>query len=346
MPCGGGRRRVLRTAAPALAALFALLPAACGGSSHGAAAKAQTATDAAAVAVAPAAEAPCGAAAGRTAARAAGEVAERIYQTELSSSEVRSDQHQVESFQPLLSALASGNRAGVREAVRELVYSHTHVVRLRVTRGSELLADIGGPYIIAPVGGSLRSGGRTVGHYELSVQDDLGYVKLENRFVAAPLLLRVQGRRVPVEGNLAAAGVPRSGPYSYRGRSYEVYSFPAKAYPNGTLDVSLLVPVPRPSTAGCRAVRMAELATVAENVWHRFSLVGAPASSYVTNNAQLTRALTFVRAGGRQLAGTGSGPAHLPASGSVRYRGRTYDVRSFSASAGGESGRVYLLFAA
>jgi len=179
----------------------------------------------------------------------------------------------------------------------------------------------------------------------LSVQDDLGYVKLETRFVGAPVLLRAEGRRVPVEGNLAAAALPRSGPYRYRGRSYEIYSFVAEAYPSGALDVSLLVAVPAPSRASCRAIHDAQLATIAQNVWRRFTLVGAPASAYVGNNAQLTGALTYVRAGGRRVAGTGAGPSHLPVSGSLRYRGRSFVVRSFASHLHGEAVRVYLLFA-
>ena len=131
-----------------------------------------------------------------------GNVAERIYRDELVGTGTIADQHQVEENGPLLkalarvSALAKGGapvRSGVpakgsaaasrgrpqgrgsriravreaanavTEAVHGLVYSHTHIVRLRVLQGGRLLADIGGPYIIAPVGGSLRFHGRVVG---------------------------------------------------------------------------------------------------------------------------------------------------------------------------------------
>ena len=88
---------------------------------------------------------PCGKAGAETLARTAGLVATRIYANELSSAEVTADKSQVEHYQPLLSALASGDRAGVSAAVSSLVFSHTHVVRLRVSRGGVVLADIGGP---------------------------------------------------------------------------------------------------------------------------------------------------------------------------------------------------------
>ena len=131
----------------------------------------------------------CGSKAPETLAQAAGLVATRIYAGELSSSEVQSDKREVEESAPLLSAVESGEHAAIEAAVHSLVYSGTHIVRLRVTRGSTLLADVGGPYILAPVSGVLRSNGHAIAHYELSVQDDLGYVKLETRFVGTPLVV-------------------------------------------------------------------------------------------------------------------------------------------------------------
>ena len=170
-----------------------------------------------AAATAPTGEAPCGTGATHTTALAAGVVASRIYKLELDSAEVRADRRQIEGYGPLLSALAGGNRAAVAQAVTSLVYSHTHVVRLRVSGRGGVLADVGGPFIIAPVSGTLRAGGRVLGHYAFSVQDDLGYVKLEHRFVGLPLILRQGARRLPVEGTLpqSAAGLPDGGPVDY-----------------------------------------------------------------------------------------------------------------------------------
>ena len=64
---------------------------------------------------------------------------------------------------------------------------HWHIVRLRVERGGHVLADVGGPHVTAPVSGMLRAHGRTLGRYVMSVQDDLGYVKLVTRFIGAPI---------------------------------------------------------------------------------------------------------------------------------------------------------------
>jgi hypothetical protein len=275
-------------------------------------------------------------------ARTVGLVATRIYASELSSSEVFRDQRQVESFAPLLSALASGNRAGVSEAVKSLVFSHTHVVRLRVTRGGEVLADVGGPEILAPVSGSLRRGGRTVGHYVLSVQDDLGYVKLVTRFTGVPLLLREGSRTLPVAGAVSPgpASIPAHGPVAYKGRTYEAFSLDARAFPAGALRISLLVPVHAGlSHSSCGEIKVTELGDVARRISRRFVLSPASFSSYIKATAPLTGGLLFIHSGSRQLAGsTHPGPAGLPESGTVSYRGATYGVFSFTTTT--EVGRV------
>src|SRR6476660_6737580 len=69
------------------------------------------------------ASARCGAQAPETLSTTAGMVARRIYEGELTGSETRSDQRQVESYRPLLNAVASGSRAAISSAVTSLVYA-------------------------------------------------------------------------------------------------------------------------------------------------------------------------------------------------------------------------------
>ncbi|HXW58161.1 MAG TPA: hypothetical protein VEJ23_01655, partial [Solirubrobacteraceae bacterium] len=338
--------------------LLSVLLAACGASAQttdastrqrpaGSEDQASIAATAEGTAALPGAAHGCGAAGPETLAQTAGQVAIQIYDRELASSEVSADQRQVESYAPLLSALASGNRAGVQEAVTSLVFSHTHVVRLRVTQGGQVLADVGGPYIIAPVGGSLRLHGRTVGQYVLSVQDDLGYVKLETRFIGVPLLMRSDGVRIPVEGTLAPgpASIPDHGPVTYQGVFYQAFSFSGKAFPSGQLRISLLLPLPGGlATTPCASIRIDELNHIAQLVWGRFIIHdGAPPSAFVDAISSLTGGLGYVRAGSHQVAGsTTPGPRRLPDSGPLSYHGHGYSVTSFPAP--GEAGvRVYLL---
>jgi hypothetical protein len=291
--------------------------------------------------------APCGARAAEVLATSAGAVAERIYASEVKSSEVLSDKRQIEGDGPLLSAMASGSGAAIKAAVHTLVYSHTHIVRLRVSRGSTLLADDGGPYILAPVSGRLRSHGREVGHFVFSVQDDLGYVKLETRFIGAPLVLRTDAGNVPVEGLLSPGpdAIPDHGPVAYRGTNYEAYSFKAEAYPSGRLRISLLLPPASDLEAKtCEQIRAAELGLVAQRISRRFKLSPAAYPPYIKLVNTMTHALVYVRSGSRTLAGSSHDtPAELPDSGAVSFHGVDYEATSFTAPAAGGPVRVHVL---
>jgi hypothetical protein len=297
---------------------------------------------------APASKARCGRVAPETLAQTVGWVAKQIYYGEVSSSRTVADRRQVESYAPLLRAVAGDRQVAIKAAVTKLVYSHTHIVRLRVIQGSKLLADVGGPYVLAPLGGTLRLHGRVVGHYLLSVQDDLGYVKIETHFIGAPLVLRIGVKAVPVEGLLAPgpAVIPEHGPVTYRHVIYQAYSFKASAFPSGPLRISVLVPLPTGlSQKSCAVIKNSELAVVARRVFGRLALSHVSFPIGVQLVRTLTRGLFYVRAGSRQLAASsGRGPARLPVSGSVRYRGVSYEVFSFQAPGNVGSVRIYELF--
>jgi hypothetical protein len=341
-----------RPAQLATIALSAIAVGACGASAEGSGAGEEASGNATAgrAASAPAAVVPCGAQAAETLATAAGKVARRIYEGELSGAETQGDQHQVEGNAPLLSAVAGANSEAIKRAVTTLVCSHTHIVRLRITRGARVLADVGGPYILAPVGGSLRVHGRAIAHYLLSVQDDLGYIKLVTRFLAVPLVLRAGTRQVPIEGQLAPApaGIPAHGPITYRGTSFQAFSFNARSFPAGPLRVSLLVPVPRGLAAvSCGRIRSAELGRAAELISRRFRLGPASFATYIKLVRTLTDGLLYVRSGARELAGsTRHGPARLPSSGVVSYNGHSYEVSSFTAPSSVGKVRIYQLVGA
>jgi hypothetical protein len=280
-------------------------------------------------------------------AKTAGSVAERIYAAEVRSSETSSDKRQIESNGALLSAMQSGDRAAIHAAVHSLVYSRTHIVRLRVSRGSELLDDEGGPYILAPISGTLRLHGKEVGHFVFSVQDDLGYVKLVARFIGAPLVLRTDSGNVPIEGLLSPgpASIPDHGPVTYRGANYQAYSFKADAYPSGRLRVSLLLPLARSlARQSCDEIKSAELGLVAQRISRRFALSSSTFAPYIRLVRTLTHALVYVRVGSRTLAGsTHATPAKLPSAGALRWHGVAYEVSSFAAPTSAGQARVYVL---
>jgi hypothetical protein len=343
----GARRATAALGAGLVVISLALVPAGAGASLGASAAPGAAGSAGAGSTASAAAASECGPAAPEVLATAAGAVAERIYLAELKSAEVLSDKRQIETDGPLLKALASGNGAAIKAAVHTLVYSHTHIVRLRVSRGSALLADDGGPYILAPVAGRLRLHGKEIGHFVFSVQDDLGYVKLETRFIGAPLLMRTDSGNVPVQGLLSPGPdtVPDHGPVSYRGATYEAYSFKAEAYPSGRLRISLLLPLPAGLAARtCDQIKTAELGLVAQRISRRFKLAPSVYPSYVTLVNTMTHALVYVRSGSRTLAGSSHDtPSPLPSSGPVRFHGAEYEATSFAAPAAGGPVRVHVL---
>jgi hypothetical protein len=131
---------------------------------------------------------PCGSAGAAAIAGVDATVAHGIYLGELRSKEVSADLAHVIDSQALLSALEGTDAAAVHSAVHTIVYTpHWHIVRLRVLKAGHVLADVGGPDVIAPISGVLRRNGRVLGSYVMSVQDDLGYVKLVTRFIGVPV---------------------------------------------------------------------------------------------------------------------------------------------------------------
>jgi hypothetical protein len=154
----------------------------------------------------------------------------------------------MESSTAFQRAVAAGSVAATRAAIIDFFVAHIHVVRVRVTIeeskiGQRLLIDEGGPFVLAPVHGTLRSGGRVVGHFEMAIQDDAGYLKLAHLFTGAEVLMRTGSRQVMGTLSPGPATIPDRGEVTYRGRSYQAYSFVGEAFPTGPLRISLLLPI-------------------------------------------------------------------------------------------------------
>jgi hypothetical protein len=184
----------------------------------------------------------CPDSAGQARVETLGRVGERIYREETDSPTVLATLRRMEHTSAFIDAVAARSTAAVRAAIVGFFASHIHVVRVRVTVAGRLLYDLGGPYVLAPVHGTLRSDGRTLGSFEMSIQDDAGYLKLAHLFTGAEVLMRVGGRQVQGTLDPGPENVPARGPVSYAGRSFEAYSFTAEAFPSGQLHISLLMP--------------------------------------------------------------------------------------------------------
>ncbi|HTA04933.1 MAG TPA: hypothetical protein VK774_01095, partial [Solirubrobacteraceae bacterium] len=177
-----------------------------------------------------------------------GHVGERIYEEEAHSPYVHATLRHIEADPAFQQAVAARDKHAIRAAIVSFFAAHIHVVRVRAygvapSGAQRLLYDLGGPFVLAPVHGVVRSGGRLVGRFSFAIQDDAGYLKLAHRFTGAEVLMRTSSRQVMGTVHPGPATVPDRGLIDYRANHYEVYSFTGTAFPSGTLRISLLLGV-------------------------------------------------------------------------------------------------------
>lgn len=157
------------------------------------------------------------------------QVAKRLFTAETDGAAVHRVLRHVARDRGFRAAVAHRDAAALRAAIVRFFRQRTlHVVRIRATdaRG-RLIGDVGGPYVLAPASRTVRDArGARIGRVMLSVQDDLGYIKLIHRFTGAGVTLRTAAG--PVPGGVAVAGTA----VRYR----------VRAFPGGTLAVRLSVP--------------------------------------------------------------------------------------------------------
>jgi hypothetical protein len=178
-----------------------------------------------------------------TAIDAIGQTAKRIYREEQSGAATRAVVRDFESSRPFQEAVATDNPIATRAVIVKFFEGTLHVVRVRATLGEKLVADVGGPHVLAPIRGDVRNAhGRVVGHFLLSVQDDLGYVILAQRFAGVQAFLYEDKKLLLGSTAPAPLSIPKHGEMLFDGLIYHTYSFTAEAFPKGPLEVSLLIP--------------------------------------------------------------------------------------------------------
>jgi hypothetical protein len=274
-------------------------------------------------------------------------VANNIYRGELGGSETLIDLQHVTGAADLLGAVAADDANATRKAVSRIVYHHFwHIVRLQaLDAAGRILADVGGPYVIAPVTGVLRSGGRVVGSFVMSVQDDMGFAKLERHAIGKPIGIYVNGKLAIGLGGHFPRVAPGPTGVSLDGIRYPAVALTYSAFPSGTLSAVIALPPPPASLTAqpCAAVVVAEIGRVAERIAARFHPLAASYAGFVQACHADTGAIVVVRIGLRAIAGSeGPGPPTLPLSGTVSYLARNWSVFSFAPT---PPARVYLLIA-
>jgi hypothetical protein len=185
-----------------------------------------------------------GATAAQAEADTLGLVAERVYYAEHEGSKAELLRRYVERSRPFRKAVLAGNAKATRAAIIGFFRTHLHIVRVRVIRGGKLLIDVGGPHVLAPIPGVIRTArGRVAAHFLLAIQDDLGFQILAHAFTGAQVVMREGSREVMGSLKPGPASIPSRGRVAYRGSDYQAYSFMARAFPNGPLRISLLYAV-------------------------------------------------------------------------------------------------------
>jgi hypothetical protein len=169
-------------------------------------------------------------------------VADHIYEGE-SGPRAGLQVRRVQGDRALLEAVARHDPVAARRAIVALL--NQHIVRLRVTEpDGTVLDDVGGPDVLAPLRAPLRQGGRAIGELELSVQDDEGYKRLLQRLAGLAVVMDMNGTIVRNSLGPLDTAPPASGAYAYRGRSFNVFTVNAQAFPSGPLTIRVLIPNP------------------------------------------------------------------------------------------------------
>ena len=164
------------------------------------------------------------------------DVARRRYAVEVHGGVAIGTARRVARDPTLLRTVQSADGAATRTYVRRqfpAVWYHWHVSRLRVRKGSAVVAEAGVPFVVAPTQVTLRSsGGRTVGTLEVSVQDVIGFVRFMHRNYPVDVVVRGKGA-AHIRTSLPAAAhanLPSRGPVTIAGRRYLARSFHETAW--------------------------------------------------------------------------------------------------------------------
>jgi hypothetical protein len=173
-------------------------------------------------------------------------IARRQYAVEVNGGAAFGALHRVGRDPVLLQTLRSGNLSATRAYVQRQfpsVWYHWHVSRVRILQGSRVVVETGVPFVVAPVQMTLRDpGGRTLGTLQVSIQDEIGFVRLMHRHYPVDVVVRGQ-RPGSVRSSLPAAvqaSLPSAGSVTIAGQRYQVSSFHEKAWGNEPVTISIL----------------------------------------------------------------------------------------------------------
>jgi hypothetical protein len=170
------------------------------------------------------------------------------YTREVSGGKVRSLLRRVAHDPALLQALATSDAAARAYVARQFpsVWYHWHISRMRITRGSKLVTERGVPFVVDGPQMTLRgANGKALGKLQVSLQDEIGFVRLMHR--SHPVDVVVRGTAAAdVRSSLPAAthaALPATGTVTIGGRKYAVRSFHETAWSNQPVTIWFLAAV-------------------------------------------------------------------------------------------------------
>jgi len=170
-----------------------------------------------------------------------GAVLERVYREGVASERTLAAEHLIAASIPLREAVESDNAARARAAAQTLLATG-HMTNLRVMRGEQTLINVGGP-ALAPLKGTLTgAAGETIGSYLTSVWADSGFIDEGNGIGEGLLDVRANGRSVAGSLALPPGALASEGTLTRGQLVYQYTSFPAEAFPSGSVRVYLLRP--------------------------------------------------------------------------------------------------------
>jgi hypothetical protein len=146
----------------------------------------------------------------------------------------------------LLAAVRSGSNARIRSYVDSRfrpVWYHWHVSRLRITRANTTVTETGVPFVVDGPTTTLRdTRGHAIAQLQISIQDVIGYVRLNERHGNVNTVVRGRGP-ADVRTSLEAAlkvKLPSSGTVTIAGHRYDVGSFHETGWRGQPLEIWIL----------------------------------------------------------------------------------------------------------
>jgi hypothetical protein len=175
-------------------------------------------------------------------------VSKQQYAAQVSGTHSIQTLHRLGHDPTLLRLLAARNLDPARAYIArqyKYVWYHWHVSRMRITQGSSLVSELGVPWVLPASNMTLRGpGGRSVGTLDVSMQDEIGFVRLMHRkYPKLQVVIRSERMHQLRTSMYSAAFVklPATGTVAIRGTRYQVRSFQEKDWGGEPVTISLLM---------------------------------------------------------------------------------------------------------